>query len=59
MIQLDLFREITESEIIKSEINSLKESKDNIRRAIFARHNTLFNMIQNLEKELEILKNGR
>jgi len=59
MIQLDLFREITEAEIIKIEIYNLKESQDNIRRGLFARHNTLFTMIQNLSKEIEELKNGR
>ncbi len=59
MIQLDLFREITEFDVIKAEICNLKETQDNTRRAIFARHNTLFNLIQSLQKEMEELKNGR
>ncbi|CAB4166021.1 hypothetical protein UFOVP844_6 [uncultured Caudovirales phage] len=59
MVQLDLFRRTSDLDILKSEIINLKETQDNTRRGMFARHNTLFSMIQNLEREIEELKNGR
>lgn len=59
MVQLDLFRRTSDLDILKSELINLKETQDNIRRGMFARHNTLFSMLQNLEREIEELKSGR
>lgn len=55
-VQFDLFKETTDVDIMKAEVNSLKESLGNVRRGIFARHNEMAKLIMAQQEELDFLK---
>ena len=53
MIQLDLFHEFNEVDILREEIRQVKESSDKVRKGIFARHGQLFKLYMELSDKLE------
>lgn len=55
-VQFDLFKETTDVDIMKAEMESLKESLGNVRRGIFARHNEMAKLILAQQEELDFLK---
>lgn len=55
-VQFDLFKETTDVDIMKAEVESLKESLGNVRRGIFARHNEMAKLILAQQEELDFLK---
>lgn len=56
VIQFDLFHEVTEMDVVRAEVNALKESQDKVRNGMFARHSALWKLIMELQKEIEELK---
>lgn len=55
-VQFDLFKETTDVDVMKAEIEHLKESIGNVRRGIFARHNEMAKLIISQQEELDFLK---
>jgi hypothetical protein len=55
-VQLDLFREMTSDDILKAEIDELKERQENMRRGLFARHNDMVKLVFSLQNEVEGLQ---
>ena len=58
-VQLDLFQEFSEVEILKQELEDVKKRNENVRKGIFARHNELCKLYMALKEELETLKYGK
>lgn len=56
MLQLDLFHEYTEVEVLELEIRSLKKSQDKLRKALFARHGELAKRYCDLQDRLDIVE---
>jgi hypothetical protein len=54
--QYDLFEEYDELSAVKSSIESLKKTQENVRRGIFARHNDLSKLYLVLKKDYELLE---
>lgn len=55
-VQLDLFEEMTEVDILRKELADVKQSSENVRRGIFARHNALSKLFLELKDEIDKLK---
>ncbi len=55
MLQLDLF-EKEETEIIRGELQKVKESNDKVRKSLFAKHGELTKNYIDLHARLEILE---
>lgn len=54
--QLDLFDNPTEAEELRREIQELRKRNDSLRKGLFARHNELFRLYLDQQKEIENLK---
>ena len=55
-VQLDLFIEYDETAQIKIELYKLRQSQENLRRGLFARHGDLAKHTLSLYEEIEQLK---
>ena len=55
-VQLDLFRETTSDDILKAEIDELKERQENMRRGLFARHNDVVKLVFSLQEQVSSLQ---
>lgn len=55
MLQLDLF-EKEETEIIRGELQKVKESNDKVRKSLFAKHGELVKNYIDLQSRLEIIE---
>lgn len=53
--QLDIFEEVNIS-ILKDELKKVKDSSDNVRKGLFARHNELAKMFLAQQQEIDYLK---
>ena len=53
--QLDIFEE-TDISSLKEEMKKVKETSDNVRKGLFARHNELAKMFLEQKKEIDYLK---
>lgn len=54
-MQLDMF--LSETDIIKEELEKQKKELSNVRRGLFARHNELAKVMLELQEELNNIKN--
>lgn len=55
-VQLDLFEELSEVDILRRELADVKQRSENVRRGIFARHNELSKLFLELKDEIDKLK---
>jgi len=55
-IQLDMFRETTETDVVMTEVTAMKESNDKVRRKLFAQNGAMMKMILQQQEELDYLK---
>lgn len=56
LIQLDLFEEVTESDMLRQEIFKVRETTDKTRKSLFARHGELAKKYMDLQERLAILE---
>lgn len=54
-IQLDLFRELSEVDILRKELEEVRSRNENVRKGIFARHNELAKLYLELSEKVEKL----
>jgi len=54
-IQLDLFQELSEIEILRQELADVRARNENVRKGIFARHNELAKLYVQLSEKVETL----
>ena len=54
-IQYDLFQETTDVDVLKAELKANKDTIDNVRRGLFARHNDMFKLLMQQKEQIEIL----
>jgi len=54
-IQLDLFQELSEIEILRQELADVRARNENVRKGIFARHNELAKLYVELSEKLDKL----
>jgi hypothetical protein len=54
-IQLDLFRELSEVDILRKELEEIRSRNENVRKGIFARHNELAKLFIELSEKVEKL----
>jgi len=57
-IQLDFFKELSETEILNERIRMLEKSMDKQRKALFARNGQLEKNYIDLHQRLEIIERG-
>lgn len=55
-MQLSLLDPNTEIDLLKLEIEKVKQSSENVRKGLFARHNELAKMYIEAKQEIEYLK---
>jgi hypothetical protein len=55
-IQLDMFRETTETDVVMTEVTAMKESNDKVRRKLFAQNGAMMKMILQQQEELDYIK---
>ena len=55
-IQLDMFRETTESDVLKAELEALKESHHAVRKKSFAQLNALNKLVMDQQQEIDYLR---
>ena len=55
LVQLDFFEPYTLS-VLKNDLEVVKKSNDNVRKGIFARHNQLLKMYNDLQDRLQIIE---
>lgn len=55
-VQLDLFEEFSEVDLLRKELADVKQRSENVRRGIFARHNQLSKLFIELKDEIDKLK---
>jgi len=56
LIQLDLFKEFSEVELLEQKVNMLEKSMEKQRKALFARHGALCKQYMELNERFEILE---
>ena len=56
LIQLDLFKEFTDIELLEERIRILEKSMDKQRKSLYARHGTLCKQYMELNERLDILE---
>jgi predicted metallo-beta-lactamase superfamily hydrolase len=56
LIQLDLFEDKNETDILRDQITIVKESNDKVRKSLFARHGELAKKYIEIHQRLEILE---
>lgn len=55
-IQCDLFRELSEVDVLRAELNAVKESADKVRKKAFAQIGGLTKMAMEQQAEIDYLK---
>ena len=55
-VQLDLFQEFSETDLLRKELADVKQRSENVRRGIFARHTELCKLFLELKDEVDKLK---
>ena len=55
-VQLELFEEFSETDLLRKELADVKQRGENVRRGIFARHNELAKLFIELKDEVDKLK---
>lgn len=55
-VQLDLFEEFSEVDLLRKELADVKQRNENVRRGIFARHTELCKLFLELKDEVDRLK---
>tara|TARA_R110000868_G_scaffold312776_1_gene573732 strand:+ start:231 stop:410 length:180 start_codon:yes stop_codon:yes gene_type:complete len=55
-VQLDLFEELSDVDILRKELADVKQRNENVRRGIFARHTELSKLFLELKDEVDKLK---
>jgi hypothetical protein len=55
-MQLELFENNTEVELLKKEIRDIRDRSENVRRGLFARHNELAKLYMEQKEEIDQLK---
>ncbi len=55
-LQLKLFEETTEVDILRAELAEARARSENVRKGIFARHNELAKLYIQLKEEIETIK---
>jgi hypothetical protein len=58
VIQLDLFKEMSETEIIFEEIRQLRASHEKIRKSLYARHGELAKKYIEIHERMNILEHN-
>lgn len=56
IIQLDLFQKPSEIELVRMELEEVRESSSKVRKALFARHNELAKLYLELHNRLEVIE---
>lgn len=56
VIQFDLFKETTDSDVLKAEIEALKESHHAVRKRAFAELRGLQKLVMDQQQEIDYLK---
>lgn len=56
LIQLELFENLSQVELLEKEIILLKQSQDKLRKALFARHGELAKKYMEVHERLDILE---
>ncbi len=56
MIQLDFFEPKDDLELLKDELQLVKESTNKVRKGIFARHNEIAKMLLDISIRLEVIE---
>lgn len=55
-IQLELFEEINDITLIQKQLTDMQESNANVRRGVFARLNSLGELVLKQQAEIDLLK---
>lgn len=55
-LQLDLFEESSEICLLKQELEEIRQSQDNLRRGLFARHSELMKLYLKQHEEIDKLR---
>lgn len=56
LVQLDLFQEVTEQDVIRRELGEMRERGENVRKGIFARHSALAKLYMDLSDRFSKLE---
>lgn len=56
LIQLELFEEKSDVEVLCDQVNDLRKSQDKLRKALFARHGDLAKKYLEINDRLEIIE---
>lgn len=56
VVQLDMFRETTEEDVLKAELAALEESHHAVRKSTFARIGALTKMVMDQQEQIDFLK---
>lgn len=56
LIQLELFESKTENEILREEVESIRETTSRVRKKMFADHAHLARMVLDIQNRLEIIE---
>jgi hypothetical protein len=56
MIQLEFFNDRTYEDVLKEEVNQIRDSTEKVRKSLFARHAELAKKYLELNERLEILE---
>jgi hypothetical protein len=56
VVQLDMFRETTEEDVLKAELVALSESHHAVRKSTFARIGALTKLVMDQQNEIDFLK---
>jgi hypothetical protein len=58
MLQLDIFQEMTETEILREEVRLLRDSNEKVRKSLYARHGELAKKYVDIHNRLQILEHN-
>lgn len=58
-VQLKLFEETTELDMIRAELAEVKMRGENVRKGLFARHSELASLYLSLKDEIDVLKRSQ
>lgn len=56
VVQLDMFQETTEEDMLRAEVAALKESHDKVRKSTFARLGALTKLVLDQQDQIDYLK---
>jgi hypothetical protein len=58
LIQLDLFRDMSASDLMREEIRLMRESNEKVRKSLYARHGELARRFMELNNRMNILEHN-